>query len=905
MSFHSRLRANEDSYVLTRLVALALAVWSGWIVDAAAEFPSARSPWNSSRLSGSPEGPSKYVVERVFPQLAVRSPLYIAPEPGGRTLVLLDRSTADSNPWQIRRFTNQPAVSEAGFLFALTNRQIYGFTFHPDYTNNGFLYVFHNGPTDQPERTNRISRFTLPHAGGVRVDPGTERVVIEWRSAGHDGGDLAFGPDRMLYITSGDGTSDSDGWDSGQDLSRLLAKLLRIDVDHPSAGREYGVPANNPFIGVSGARPETWAYGFRNPWRMSIDASTGDIWVGQNGQDLWESAHLVQRSDNIGWSVMEGGHPFQPQRRRGPTAIVPPTIEHSHADFRSLTGGVVYEGSTLAELRGAYIYGDYSTGKIWGARHRNGKLVWNEELVDTALQIAAFRMDQEGRLLVVDHAGGLYQLVRRPPTSIQAPAFPTKLSDTGLFTSTARHVPAEGLLPYQVNAPGWTDGAKAERFLAIPGLAPIGYTATRAWNLTNGVAVVQTLWLGEEPTAAEARRRLETRVLLKQDGEWAGYSYRWNADQTDAFLVGKEGAEVVLGEAGGGRAASESVWRIPSRAECMTCHARAVGFVLGLNEAQMNRMVSTAAGVKNQLSVLSALGLFTGEPKTTPTERTRLVDPYDTTADLEARARSYLHANCSVCHVEAGGGNSRMQLEITQARDQMQLIGARPVHDTFGLQNAMLVAPGDPAKSVLLKRLGTRGSGQMPPLVSRQVDLRALELMQAWISSMPKPEAPSHEWTFAELVGELDRVSVKQVDPKPGRAIFERSGCVQCHRFGDAGGAVGPDLTEVGRRLDARGILESILEPSKVIAEEYATYEFERRDGEVVSGRIERETAETVFIRSTSAVSEIVALAKRDIVRRNRSAVSNMPAGMLNTLTRDQIVDLLAFLKHGDKALLR
>src|SRR5262249_22920486 len=188
------------------------------------------------------------------------------------------------------------------------------------------------------------------------IDPKSALTIIEWDSNGHNGGDLAFGLDGMLYVSSGDGTSDSDTNLTGQDLTKLLAKVLRIDVDHPAPGQAYAVPPDNPFVKTPGARPETWAMGFRNPWRLTIDKKTGDLWVGNNGQDLWEQAYLVERGANYGWSVMEGSHPFYLNRKAGPTPFARPIVEHPHSEMRSLTGGIVYYGSKLPQLRGAHMY---------------------------------------------------------------------------------------------------------------------------------------------------------------------------------------------------------------------------------------------------------------------------------------------------------------------------------------------------------------------------------------------------------------------------------------------------------------------------------------------------------------------------------------------------------------------
>ena len=161
-------------------------------------------------------------------------------------------------------------------------------------------------------------RYTVDRKPPHRIDPASKHVIIEWASNGHNGGDLAFGNDGYLYVTSGDGSSGSDAHLTGQTLDDLLAGMLRIDVDHPDAGRNYGVPKDNPFVDRPGARPEIWAYGLRNPWRLSFDRKSGQLWVGKNGQDLWEQVYLIKKGGNYGWSVSEGSHVFHGRPQGGP-----------------------------------------------------------------------------------------------------------------------------------------------------------------------------------------------------------------------------------------------------------------------------------------------------------------------------------------------------------------------------------------------------------------------------------------------------------------------------------------------------------------------------------------------------------------------------------------------------------
>jgi uncharacterized repeat protein (TIGR03806 family) len=767
----------------------------------------------------------------------------------------------------------------------------YSVCFHPSYATNGHVYVFSNGPIDGGERSNRVTRYTVDRGSSRRIDPASEQLVIQWKSGGHDGGDMAFGVDGFLYITSGDGTSDSDAWNSGQTLDDLLGGVLRIDVDHRDGDRPYRVPADNPFVDRPGARPEIWAYGLRNPWRMSIDLKSGQVWVGSNGQDLWETAHLVARGANYGWSVYEGSHPFYLERSRGPTPLVKPTIEHSHAEFRSLTGGVVYRGDRFPELDGAYIYGDYSSGRIWAMKHDGERPVWHREIADTTLQIASFRLVSGGELLLTDHGSGYYRLVPMPKTD-PAPPFPTRLSEAGLFASTAEHRPEPALIPYSVNVPGWHDGARAERFMAVPGEEKVEFSAGGAWGFPEGTALVQTLSVERTPGDPSSRVRVETRVLLLHQKEWAGYSYRWDENQADATLVPSGGDRVEFpadSKGGAGR-----TWRFPSRAECMSCHSRAAGFVLGVSGAQLNREHDYGGVRAEQVPTLAHVGLFSKAPDKPPRELERLVDPRDESADVEARVRSYLQVNCSVCHVAAGGGNAMMELGFGTPREKMNLIAARPQHETFGIVDAMLVAPGDPERSVLIHRLSVRGRGQMPPLVSNRVDDQAVALFGKWISGL-KPDRPFvRAWKIEELTPLLDRVDGGR-SAERGRTLFRETGCIQCHRLGGDGGTVGPDLDGIARRLGRREILESIVEPSKVVADAYAAFLIATNDGSVHSGRIEREDDSVVVLRPAPP-AELVTIAKDEIAERRRSEQSNMPAGMLNVLHEDEVLDLLAFL---------
>jgi putative heme-binding domain-containing protein len=327
----------------------------------------------------------------------------------------------------------------------------------------------------------------------------------------------------------------------------------------------------------------------------------------------------------------------------------------------------------------------------------------------------------------------------------------------------------------------------------------------------------------------------------------------------------------------------------------MTCHSRAAGFLIGLTGHNTNRNRDYGSITDNQLRTLSHIGLFNNPPKRSGKPAGHLVNPYNISEDLEKRARSYLHINCAVCHVEAGGGNSMMELGLTTSRRRMRLIEARPQHDTFGIANAMLVSPGVPEQSVLLQRLNRRGRGQMPPLVSGAVDYAAVELFGEWISGMKPSTVFVKNWKMADLEQALGGQDGDR-SLASGKVAFDKSGCAQCHRFKGSGGSVGPDLTGLVKRMKPLEVLESILEPSRTIDEAYSMQQFTMSDGAVHLGQVQEETDAVVRLRSLSATSAPVTLAKALIESRKKLDVSNMPPGMVNTLTEQQILDLVAYL---------
>jgi glucose/arabinose dehydrogenase len=277
--------------------------------------------------------------------------------------------------------------NEEGFL---------GVCFHPRFKENGEFFVFYN-----PKRlTTVICRYRVSKDDPDRADPANEEEIFRitrpfWN---HAGGTIAFGPDGYLYAVLGDGGAANDPYDNGQKLDSLLGKVLRLDVDRKDAGKGYAIPKDNPFASKSGARPEIWCYGLRNPWRISFDRKTGVCWCGDVGQNLWEEINLLTAGGNYGWNRREGLHPFGAKGTGPRPEFIDPIWEYHHDVGKSITGGHVYRGTRLPELEGHYLYADYVTNKLWALKYdeKANRVVANRPIPDQGRPVLSFGEDEPG-----------------------------------------------------------------------------------------------------------------------------------------------------------------------------------------------------------------------------------------------------------------------------------------------------------------------------------------------------------------------------------------------------------------------------------------------------------------------------------------------------------------------------
>ena len=356
---------------------------------------------------GAPSGSPRLQLTEIAAGLQSPTAIVNAGDGSGRLFVL-------EQPGRIRviedgQLLTEPFLDIAGEISAGGEQGLLGLAFHPRYDENGRFFINYTDPAGDTV----VAEYAVSSANPNRADPGSERVILRvpqpYRN--HNGGGLAFGPDGYLYISLGDGGAGGDPEENGQDLGTLLGSLLRIDVDSEDP---YGIPEDNPFVDQEDARPEIWAYGLRNPWRFSFDRDTGDLWIADVGQNVWEEINFQGAAsnggENYGWDVMEGAHCFEPESGCDTEGLVLPVLEYDHDQGCSVTGGYRYRGSAIFGLEGTYLFGDYCSGQIWGASG-SGADWTSEPLLSSGIRISAFGEDEAGELYVADHgAGTVYRI---------------------------------------------------------------------------------------------------------------------------------------------------------------------------------------------------------------------------------------------------------------------------------------------------------------------------------------------------------------------------------------------------------------------------------------------------------------------------------------------------------------
>jgi glucose/arabinose dehydrogenase/mono/diheme cytochrome c family protein len=741
----------------------------------------ARLPEKLEFASGS------WTTEVAFPGLTFDDPVALVPVPHTNQIFVSEREG------RIYSFDNQPEVSTKTLVLDLTavnqgegDCGLLGIAFHPQFGDPGsrdhdYVYLHYSFAEEpvvgiRPPRTkslrSRLSRFSVDR-DSLTILRDSELVLINQRddNVNHQGGAMFFHPrDRFLYLTVGDEGDCALG--NCQRIDKdLFSGVLRIDVDmrggavshpiprQPEAGTtaNYFIPNDNPFVGKSGVLEEFYAVGLRSPHRMTYDATDDLAWIGDVGEATREEIDLLKRGGNYQWPAFEGFRrvPIGEQRAKlplpdpAPGVWSDPVLDFPHDEVGAVIGGYVYRGARLPTLRGRYVFGDYMTGSIWSFSYRRAgadvfpvdlDLLVTTQFTSASGGISSFGIDAQDELyfLTVGDAAKIHRLAPTQPF-VNAPKLLSELvqkARQGAAPAGSKQYDVHG---YEVQNPLWSDGARKQRWLALPRGRKVQFAMDGPWRFPEGTVLVKHFDIALDERRPAWVIPLETRFLVAgRDGTYYGLTYKWTEQGDDAEpVLERKTRDLRLIDSRGD--VRRQRYEFPGPNDCMVCHNANAGHVLGVRTEQMNRPASASGD--NQLATWSSAGVFTEALAADALAvAPRLANLADDQKSLEDRVRSYWASNCSMCH-----GVDRTIRSTWDARYATPLASQRVINvepSELGAGGAAIVVPGDPKRSTIFRRSSTadRRKGAMPPLGHRRVDADYVHVLERWIESLgPKP----------------------------------------------------------------------------------------------------------------------------------------------------------------------
>lgn len=711
--------------------------------------------------------------------LSKRGELWRVPQDGSSKKLVLDISASTFN------------LSDAGAL-AVVFHPKFGDPLFPDQQNLFVYYKTKPNPTEWDLKGfSVLSKFDWDPILEVFDRDSEEKLIQQYdRHPWHNGGPMVFGPDGFLYFSVGDEGEDEFQIASSQRLDGgFFNGIFRIDVDNdasrshpirrqprsnanPPEGWEgtfsqgYSIPNDNPWLSEEGdILEEFFAVGTRSPFTISYDEDNDEIWLVDTGSDKREEINKVRKAENLQWPYMEGtlasevhdfpANPIGTQR--------PPYFQYERSYGTCVVGGTLYRNSKFPTLYDHYVYGDFTANKIAAittdgedTASENRVLISNIANHNLTLPnkpgVTGIHELRDGRLIITvmgeDHEtdGALVELQRN--TVVDDP--PRYLSQLGVFTNLETLDVIPGLIPYDVNAPLWSDGAKKRRWIAIPNdgqydaaSEQIMFDPSHPWSFPEGTVFVKHFDLPKTTDPDGPTVKMETRFfVMAEDGRHYGLTYRWNEEETDAELLTiSDTREIDITE--NGQFSHTQTWEFPSRTQCITCHNPNAEYVLGFNTLQLNKGYEHNGNTINQIEYLKSLGLFSNSVSN-PGSYDKLVKVDSDEATLEKRIRSYLDSNCSSCHRD--GGVPSVYLDFT-------FEGTRNVRNLFNLSsqshastpNSVTILPGSHEESELWVRDASIDDNRMPPIGRTMIDQIYVDSLAKWIDNINIEDYKYHD----------------------------------------------------------------------------------------------------------------------------------------------------------------
>ncbi len=765
--------------------------------------PGAIDPYINNIFPDTPPGKGNlWQLEEPMPELEILSPIKIVPLGNEGELLVLSKGgeVYIINP---EEQSKKLVLDIKDRTFKLGDAGSVGMALHPsfgnpDKPNKQEIYVYYKTKPDvevfSSKGYNRLSKFKWK-SEIEQFDSASEEILIQQydRSEWHDGGGMFFGSDGFLYLSVGDEGREQYQKDSNQRLDGgFFGGILRIDIDnapsksHPirrqpkpnaepvdnwgaTFSQGYSIPNDNPWLNPDGSILEEFVVlGIRSPYSMHLDEITGDIWLADVGSDKREEINIATIGDNLQWPYMEGKLPseihFKPNPFIGNEREV--YFEYERDIGTCVIGGGVYRNDYFSELNEKYLFADFTAKKIMALSKTGSNndpefevllnnLTAQPVELPTKPRISGLHIQEDGNIFVTIYGESaetpskIFQLKR--VSEVKDP--PSKLSELGVFDDLLTLKVKEGIIPYDINAPLWSDGAIKKRWIALSNDGnfnlpeeKIRYSSEQNWEFPPGTVFIKHFELPLTIPPSDKTAKLETRFfIIGKGGKGYGLTYKWNDAGTEAFLLGGGSSkEFEISE--NGEHTYTQVWDFPSRDQCITCHNDNAEYILGVKTHQLNKDFNYEFLDKkmNQLEYLNQNKVFNKDIGYAGFEL-KSYPITDESVDLEKRIRSYLDANCASCHQEGGIPDINLDFRYTNDSNIRNYIDF-PTTSHASISGRSIIELGDHMESELWVRDDSSDDNKMPPIGRNMADQVYVDSLAKWIDNLDPTLTPNrHE----------------------------------------------------------------------------------------------------------------------------------------------------------------